>query len=575
MIAHAAPISGIATSNGRYVATAGYDNQVILWDAQRGRAVARALHDHLANQCAFSPDGRLLASSSSDYTARIWSVPDMRLRAVLGDHEDDVETVAFHQRRPWIATGSRDKGVRVFDHDGQLLQRMHGHRADVICIAWLNDSDQLVTSSDDGTIKRWDAQSGRLLADIDLGGVETDAIAVAPDGVIFAGNDEGRIIAVGEDGPCSFPAHAAGIKRLIHDRETGLLLSMSYDRSAKFWTYSADRGLTLHHETQIPDIVWPRSGAFLSPDEVVFVTFGSGYATYRLESRSWSLDSVRDTHGVNAACLHAGSLYAVGDAGVVHRDAAAVASMGSLCNFMVPFAGRILTGGQMGRVFDAQTGAVLHQHTSPLNCGTAFTHRGAPAAIIGTYTGEGLVFAMVDGEAACIASIRLHDNAIKGVAESGGRIFSVCATGAAAWHDAETLQLLTTHKRAHDKIANGCVGLPGGWFASVSRDLKLRLWNPDGDADVLTTPHRNSIKCCATSRDGRLIATGDYAGSVCALELGGRRMLGPIRPTSSGISSLIAGPGERDFLATSYDGRIYRLSMEDGALVERDLGHAR
>jgi WD40 repeat protein len=354
-----------------------------------------------------------------------------------------------------------------------------------------------------------------------------------------------------------------------------MLLSISYDRTAKFWKFSGDNGLILHHEAQIPDIVWPRSAAFLSRKEVVFVTFGSGYATYRLESRTWSLDSVDDTPGVNAACLHAGSLYSVGDSGVVHRNSTAVASMGSLCNFMVPFFGRILTGGQLGRVFDAQTGEAYYQHKSPLNCGTTFTRGEEPTAIIGTYTGEGLVFALVDGRPVFISSIRLHDNAIKGVAESSGRIFSVCANGAAAWHDAETLLPLTTLRRAHHKIANGCVGLPGGWFASVSRDLKLRLWNPDGDAEVLETPHHNSIKCCTASRDGRLIATGDYAGTVSMLDLAGRRFAEPVRPTSSGISSLIAGPGERNFIATSYDGLIYWLSFEDGVLVEVEAGHER
>ena len=32
MIRHLGPISGIAAFGGKFVATAGYDNQVILWD---------------------------------------------------------------------------------------------------------------------------------------------------------------------------------------------------------------------------------------------------------------------------------------------------------------------------------------------------------------------------------------------------------------------------------------------------------------------------------------------------------------------------------------------------------------
>ena len=44
MIEHRSPISGIDATGGRYVATAGYDNQLILWDASAaGRLGLRTL----------------------------------------------------------------------------------------------------------------------------------------------------------------------------------------------------------------------------------------------------------------------------------------------------------------------------------------------------------------------------------------------------------------------------------------------------------------------------------------------------------------------------------------------------
>lgn len=121
MITHRAPISGIAAHRDQYVLTAGYDNQVILWDAKTQRPLARAMHDHLANQGAFSPDGAYVVTSSSDYSARLWTVPDLRLVAVFADQEDDVEMSAFHPDKPLVATASRDHRVRVYDFGGRLL----------------------------------------------------------------------------------------------------------------------------------------------------------------------------------------------------------------------------------------------------------------------------------------------------------------------------------------------------------------------------------------------------------------------------------------------------------------------
>lgn len=82
----------------------------------------------------------------------------------------------------------------------------------------------------------------------------------------------------------------------------------------------------------------------------------------------------------------------------------------------------------MGQVFDALTGRLLYQHRSPLNCATAFHKDGVLHALIGTYTGEGLVFALDTAHGlTLIASIPMHDNAIKGVAANDRHLFSVCA----------------------------------------------------------------------------------------------------------------------------------------------------
>jgi toxoflavin biosynthesis protein ToxC len=49
VIQHKSPISGIDAS-GTLIATAGYDNRVILWDAATRTALAEGRHDRLASQ---------------------------------------------------------------------------------------------------------------------------------------------------------------------------------------------------------------------------------------------------------------------------------------------------------------------------------------------------------------------------------------------------------------------------------------------------------------------------------------------------------------------------------------------
>lgn len=560
MIEHRSPISGIAAFGDKYVATAGYDNQVILWDQAKACALTRVVHDHLANQCGFSPDGTLLVTSSSDYTARLWTVPELRLRAVLNDQADDVEMSTFHPTRDLIATASRDHHVRVYDFDGALVRRFEGHTADVISVEWAGDGDELITSSDDGTVRRWSLATGGAVGMIDMGGVETDTISIGGDGTLYAGNDDGEIVVIRGTDTRAVPAHAAGIKRLVLDNRRNLMVSLSYDRTMLLWDTSGGE-LTQIDKADIPDDVWPRSCAFAAGRTLVFGTFGATYRTYDYGAREWLAATVNPTYGLNAACAYAGSVYSIGDAGIALRDGQPHAELGSLCNFLTPLSSLVVTGGQLGKVMDALTGRVLHQHRSPLNCAARFTRNGEEHVIVGAYTGEGLVFRVTeDGQLRHVEDVRLHENAVKGVAASGGRLFSVCADTAVAWHDAQTLELVHRIDGAHDRIANACVGLSDGHFASVGRDLKLRLWAPDFSCTTVDTPHPNSIKCIAADPTGDLIATGSYHGHVALFDRAAGGWTAMLRPTTSGISSMAFDAGRGLFLASSYDGSVYEIA---------------
>ncbi|MFE5483505.1 WD40 repeat domain-containing protein [Streptomyces sp. NPDC056527] len=559
MIRHRGPISGIAAWQDAYVATAGYDNQVICWDQRTGRALARSFHDHLANQCTFSPDGRHLLTSSSDYTARLWTVPDLRLVAVLAEQQDDVEMSVFHPSKQLIATASRDHRVRVYDFAGRLVTTFAGHTADVISVEWTRDADEVISSSDDGTIKRWSLETGGMVANLDMGGVETDTIAISSGGTIFAGNDEGRIVVVGPTGQTDVPAHEAGIKRLVLDDSRHLLVSLSYDRTMRLWDVSSGRP-ELRDTSGLPADVWPRSCAFAGSSRLVFATFGAEYRGYDYEERVWDTAEVPPTGGVNAVLPAPDGALTVGDAGVVRRDGAYVAETGSLCNFLTPLHGPVLSGGQLGKVFDALTGRELYQHRSPLNCGAAFERDGERYAVVGAYTGEGLLLRLRGGDdVEHVADLPLHVNAVKGVAVSGDLLFSVAADASATWYRISTLEKVATVEDAHDRIANGCAGLENGWFASVSRDLKLRLWNPERRAEVLPTPHTHSIKCVAASDDGRLVATGSYNGRVAVYDRVERAWTVVVRPTTAGISALAYDAARKVFAAASYDGQVYPI----------------
>ncbi|MGX1757084.1 WD40 repeat domain-containing protein [Streptomyces lydicus] len=560
MIKHASPISGI-DAHGGLVVTAGYDNRVILWNASTRTALTEARHDHLANQCRFSASGRIVVTSSSDYSARLWSVPDLRLITVLTDQKDDVEMTVVSPDETRVATASRDHLARIYDLDGRLIHRLEGHEADVLSVEWVRGGTELVTTSDDGTVRRWDAAGGSLLSTIDLGDAETDTVAVLGVDRFAFGNDEGELILIGPSGTGRHRVHDAGIKRLAYDAESGILLSSSYDRTVRLWRLDGETDPVHLLTSEVPADVWLRSCARLDATRWVFGTFGSSYAVFDRDTGSWDLTGVEPTPGLNAVASTPLGRFTVGDSGTVRRDDEVSAELGSCCNFVTPVAGTVVSGGQLGALYDARTGAVLHQHRSPLNCAAVHTSPDGDVLVVGTYTGEALVLRDEAGTGLkLVGEHRIHENAVKGVAVQGDVLFSVCATGAARWHSLPDLKSVAGDDAAHARIANGAAALPDGRFVSVSRDLTLRIWTADGEQqDVVPTPHRNSIKCVAADPHTGLIATGGYHGRVAVYDLGAGAWVRDARPTTAGISALAAAGVPGRFLASSYDGRVYEI----------------
>ena len=180
--------------------------------------------------------------------------------------------------------------------------------------------------------------------------------------------------------------------------------------------------------------------------------------------------------------------------------------------------------------------------------------------MIGSYTGEAIVFAVDSPDKlTLVTTLKLYENAVKGLVATDDRIFSVCANTTVSWHAISDFTFIRSIKNAHEKIANGCCLAGPGGFASIGRDRKLRIWIGD-EEEVYQTPHPNSVKCICASDDHATIMTGAYTGTLAGFDMATRSWRSFSRPTSSGISSLAFDSKHNQFLASSYDGQIYAVN---------------
>ncbi|KAG8764253.1 hypothetical protein FRC12_008216 [Ceratobasidium sp. 428] len=118
-------------------------------------------HDGVVRSISCSPDGRLLASGSSN-TIHFWDpASGTPIGEPLKGHSNSVTSLSFSPDGRYIASGSRDDSIRLWDAE---TRKMHGepllsHRDSVLNAAFTSDGSCLVSADWEGAVKVWDVRS--------------------------------------------------------------------------------------------------------------------------------------------------------------------------------------------------------------------------------------------------------------------------------------------------------------------------------------------------------------------------------------------------------------------------------
>jgi WD40 repeat protein/DNA-binding SARP family transcriptional activator len=160
---HTDVVHAVAWSpDGVLLASASDDRTVRLWDVRTGQLVRRfSDHTQSVRAVSFSPDGALLLTGSVDQTVRVRSLGSgQTLHVLRGRDSNELMQLAVSPDGTMAAHTITQAGIVVWDvQRGEVLRELATSDLPVNCLAWSSDGKWLASGSADQSIHVWDTGS--------------------------------------------------------------------------------------------------------------------------------------------------------------------------------------------------------------------------------------------------------------------------------------------------------------------------------------------------------------------------------------------------------------------------------
>jgi len=181
------------------------DNTALFVDLSHQSFVKLTGHDDRVTASDYSSTTELIATSSEDYTIKLWQRDGFLVRELKG-HEDEVHSICFDPGGQKLISGSggqwetTDRSVRLWNVDplspnfGQEIAQLGEHDYRVNCVGFSPNEQIAASASNDRTVKLWNTDSGAIISTLRLELNRVTHLEFSPDGSrIVIGGDLGRM----------------------------------------------------------------------------------------------------------------------------------------------------------------------------------------------------------------------------------------------------------------------------------------------------------------------------------------------------------------------------------------------